>query len=162
LGSIQAAGWIAAALLYAALLQHLTLKTLLNLSILAGVLATLAFAFMSGTATAIAANFCYGAASMITAVASLGLAADYCPKRSEGFAFAALMTVTDVSGSLADNIGSFLFEHMFHNEISPLILVAAAFTAVNFLLVPLLGLKDGFEGGKATPFPDDEHISSWG
>ena len=26
----------------------------------------------------------------------------------------------------------------------------------------LLGLKDGFEGGKATPFPDDEHISSWG
>ena len=26
----------------------------------------------------------------------------------------------------------------------------------------LLGLKHGFEGGKATPFPDDEHISSWG
>lgn len=26
----------------------------------------------------------------------------------------------------------------------------------------LLGLKAGFEGGKATPFPDDEHISSWG
>ena len=26
----------------------------------------------------------------------------------------------------------------------------------------LLGLKAGFEGGKATPFPDDVHISSWG
>ena len=26
----------------------------------------------------------------------------------------------------------------------------------------LLGLNDDFEGGKATPFPDDEHISSWG
>jgi uncharacterized protein YndB with AHSA1/START domain len=26
----------------------------------------------------------------------------------------------------------------------------------------LLGLKDGFEGGKATPFPDDGTISSWG
>jgi uncharacterized protein YndB with AHSA1/START domain len=26
----------------------------------------------------------------------------------------------------------------------------------------LLGLKAGFEGGKATPFPDDLHISSWG
>jgi uncharacterized protein YndB with AHSA1/START domain len=26
----------------------------------------------------------------------------------------------------------------------------------------LLGLKAGFEGGKATPFPDDEPISSWG
>src|SRR3977135_1066315 len=45
LGSIQAGGWIAAALLYAAFLQHLTLKTLLNLSIVAGVFATLAFSF---------------------------------------------------------------------------------------------------------------------
>jgi MFS family permease len=143
LGSIQAVGWIAAALLYAAFLQHLSLKTLLNLSILFGVLATGAFVFLSGTATAIAVNFCYGAASMMTAVASLGLAANYCPKRSEGFAFAALMTVTDVSGSVADNVGSFLFEHVFNNEIYPLVLVAAAFTAVNFLLVPLLGLKDG-------------------
>jgi uncharacterized protein YndB with AHSA1/START domain len=26
----------------------------------------------------------------------------------------------------------------------------------------LLGLKDGFEGGKATPFPDDRRISTWG
>jgi len=26
----------------------------------------------------------------------------------------------------------------------------------------LLGLKDGFEGGKATPFPDEVKISSWG
>ena len=143
LGSIQAVGWIAAAFFYSAILQHLALKKLLNLSILTGVLATLAFVLLSGMATAIAANFCYGAASMITAVASLGLAADYCPKRSEGFAFAALIAVVDLSGSLADNVGSFLFEHVFHNEISPLILVAAAFTAVNFLLVPLLGLKDG-------------------
>ena len=143
LGSIQAAGWIAVALLYAAFLQHLTLKTLLNLSILFGVLATAAFVFLSGMTTAIIVNLFYGAASMMTAVASLGLAANYCPKRSEGFAFAALMTVTDVSGSLADNVGSFLFEHVFNNEIYPLVLVAAAFTAVNFLLVPLLGLKDG-------------------
>ena len=143
LGSIQAAGWIAAALLYAVFFQHLTLKTLLNVSILTGILATAAFVFLSGTATAIAANFCYGAASMITAVASLGLAANYCPKRSEGFAFAVLMSITDLSASLADNVGSFLFEHVFHNEIYPLVLVAAAFTALNFLLVPLLGLKEG-------------------
>jgi Na+/melibiose symporter-like transporter len=143
LGSIQAAGWIAAALLYSHVLQHLSLKSLLNLSILFGIVATAAFVFLSGAATAIVVNVLYGAASALTAVASLGLAANYCPKRSEGFAFAALMTVTDVSGSLADNTGSFLFEHVFHNEIAPLVLVAAAFTAINFLLVPLLGLKGG-------------------
>jgi predicted MFS family arabinose efflux permease len=145
LGSIQAAGWIAAALIYSHVLQHLSLKSLLNLSILFGIVATAAFVFLSGAATAIVVNVLYGAASALTAVASLGLAANYCPKRSEGFAFAALMTVTDVSGSLADNTGSFLFEHVFHNEIAPLVLVAAAFTAINFLLVPLLGLKGGTE-----------------
>ena len=143
LGAIQAAGWIAAALLYGTFLQHLSLKSLLYLSILTGVLAAAAFVLLSGVATAIAVNFCYGAASMITAVASLGLAANYCPKRSEGFAFAVLMSITDASASLADNVGSFLFEHVFHNEIAPLVLVAAGFTAVNFLLVPLLGLKHG-------------------
>jgi MFS family permease len=141
LGSIQAVGWIAGSLIYGAYLQRLSLKTLLNLSILVGVLATLSFIFLSGTVTAVVANICYGAASMLTAVASLGLAANYCPKRSEGFAFAALMSVTNISGSLADNVGSFLFEHVFGNELYPLILVAAAFTAVNFVLVPLLGLK---------------------
>jgi uncharacterized protein YndB with AHSA1/START domain len=26
----------------------------------------------------------------------------------------------------------------------------------------LIGLKDGFEGGKATPWPDDAPVSSWG
>jgi hypothetical protein len=107
------------------------------------VLATLLFAFLSGTGTAVVANFAYGAASMVTAVASLGLAANYCPTRSEGFTFAALMGVVNLSGSLADNVGSFLFEHVFHSELYPLILVAAGFTAVNFALVPLLGLQDG-------------------
>jgi MFS family permease len=143
LGSIQALGWIAAALVYGLFLQHLKLKTLLNLSILAGVLATLLFAFLSGTATAVVANFCYGAASMVVAVASLGLAANYCPTRSEGFTFAALMGVVNLSGPLADNVGSFLFERIFHSELYPLILVAAGFTAINFALVPLLGLKHG-------------------
>jgi MFS family permease len=143
LGSVQAVGWIAAALVYGFFLQHLRLKTLLNLSIVAGVLATLLFAFLSGTASAMVANFAYGAASMVTAVASLGLAANYCPTRSEGFTFAVLMGVVNLSGSLADNVGSFLFEHVFHSELYPLILVAAGFTAVNFAMVPLLGLKDG-------------------
>ena len=41
---------------------------------------------------------------------------------------------------------------MFNNEIYPLVLVAAAFTAVNFLLVPLLGLKDRV-ALETTPMP---------
>ncbi|HXI99778.1 MAG TPA: MFS transporter [Micropepsaceae bacterium] len=140
LNAIGAAGWITAALAYGLFLQHLTAKTLLNLAILVGTLATLTYLLMSGAATAAFAFFCYGGASMMTLVATLGLAADHCPKRVEGFAFAAMMSVTNLSGAAADNVGSYLYEHVFKNEIAPLIMVAAAFTALNFVLVPLLKL----------------------
>ena len=142
LNSIAAAGGIAAALFYAAYLRDLGTRTMLYLSIVTGVLATLSFVMMMGPITAAIAQFSYGAASMWTLVASLGLAADCCPKRSEGFAFAAMIAVTNLAGALADNVGSYLFEQVFGSEITPLIIVAAAFTAVNFVLVPLLGLEN--------------------
>jgi predicted MFS family arabinose efflux permease len=140
LSAINAAGGIAAALFYSRFLQHISAKSLLNLSILVGVLGTLTFLFLLDPATAAVAHFCYGAASMITLVATLGMAADHCPAGSEGFAFAALVSVTNIGGSLADNVGSFLYERVFHDGIYPLILVAAAFTALNFVLVPFLQL----------------------
>jgi MFS family permease len=140
LNGIGAAGQIAAALIYGFFLQHFSSRSLLNLSILVGVLATLTYLFMFDAVTAGITHFCYGGASMLTLVATLGLAADHCPKRSEGFAFAGMMAVTNFAGALADNVGSFLYEHTFRNELYPLILVAAAFTALNFVLVPLLRL----------------------
>lgn len=140
LNAISAAGWIAAALAYAKFLQHLSAKALLNLAILVGVLATLSYLLMSEPVTAAFAHFCYGGASMMTMVATLGIAADHCPKRVEGFAFAGMMAITNIATAAADNVGSFLYEHVFDGAIYPLILVAAAFTALNFVLVPLLRL----------------------
>ena len=115
-------------------------KPLLYLTIAVGVVATLAFLAMRDPLTAALAQFVYGGASMMTAVATLGLAADLCPKHSEGFVYAALLAVTNIAAAAADNAGSFLYERAFNNELSPLILVAAGFTAVNFVLVPFLRL----------------------
>jgi hypothetical protein len=70
----------------------------------------------------------------------LSLAADYCPPRSEGFAFAALMSVTNLTGAVSENLGSFLYEQFFQRQLPPLILVSAAFTALAFAFVPLLRL----------------------
>ena len=78
---------------------------------------------------------------MTAFVATLTLAADYCPQRAEGFAFAALMSITNFSAALSDNIGSLLYEHLFHRQLDPLILVSAAFTALAFAFVPLLHLQ---------------------
>ena len=79
---------------------------------------------------------------MVAFVATLSLAADYCPKRAEGFAFAALMSLLNLSSAVSNNLGSFLYEHAFHNRLSPLIVVSAASTAVILALVRLLRLGD--------------------
>ena len=75
---------------------------------------------------------------MIANIATLALAADHCPRHSEGFAFAALMSVMNVATPLHDTIGALLYEHVFGGRLAPLIVVSAAFTAVVFLLIPLL------------------------
>ena len=140
LSSVSAAGWIAGGLTYRFLLRDMTSRTLLNLSILGGTLATLAFLGMVDEVSAVAVYFLNGVAGMIANIATLTLAADHCPKRSEGFAFAALMSVINLATPLSDTIGAFLYQHLFHSQLAPLIVVSAAFTALVFALVPLLDL----------------------
>ena len=140
LGSISSAGWIVGALLYRWLLKGMTAKVMLNLSITLGIVATLAFLLLWNEPLAAAINFLSGIATMMAFVATLSLAADFCPPRSEGFAFAALMSVTNLTSALSENIGSFFYEHLFQRQLAPLILASAAFTAIAFFFVPLLRL----------------------
>ena len=83
---------------------------------------------------------------MLATVATVTLAADFCPPRAEGFAFAILMSIINLATSLADNVGSFLYTHVFEHRLWPLILISAAFTAFAFVLVPLLRLGDKKQG----------------
>ncbi len=149
LNSISAAGWVVAALLYRRLFHDLTLKKLLNLSIALGTLTTAAFALLSNETSAAIIYFCVGLAAMLAMVASLTLAADYCPPRAEGFAFAVLMSVSNLASSAADNVGSFLYTHVFDHNVRPLVLISAAVTAFAFVLVPLLRLGDKRQGEPA-------------
>jgi MFS family permease len=142
LGSINSAGWIAGALLYRRFLKGITARALLNLSIALGIVTTAAFLLLWNEALAAAINFFSGVATMVAFVATLSLAADYCPPRAEGFAFAALMSVTNFTAALSENLGSFLYEHLFQRQLDPLILLSAGFTAVAFVFVPLLRLGD--------------------
>jgi len=149
LGAINSAGWVVGAVLYKKLRGRTTSKGLLNFSILIGTATTAAFLLLAGETSAAIINFASGTAGMVAFVATLALAADYCPKRAEGFAFALLMSLLNLSSAFSNNIGAFLYEHTFHNRLSPLILVSAASTAVIFLLVPLLRLGDKRTGAPA-------------
>jgi MFS family permease len=149
LGSISSAGWVAGALLYRRFLKGITGRALLNFSILISTLTTAAFLLLLDETTAAVINFFSGVAWMIALVATLTLAADYCPQRAEGFAFAALMSITNLAAALSDNIGSFLYEHLFDRRLDPLIIVSAAFTALAFAFVPLLRLQNKRPGQPA-------------
>ena len=149
LGSIASAGWVVGALLYRRFFNGLTLKTLLNVSIAFGTVTTAAYLLLGSETSAAILNFCSGFAAMLATVATLTLAADYCPQRAEGFAFAVLMSIINLATASADNVGSLLYTHVFHNDLTPLVIVSAAFTAFAFALVPLLRLGDKRQGQPA-------------
>jgi MFS family permease len=140
LGSISSAGWIAGGLLYRFLLQRMNSKPLLYLSIVLGTVAAASFLLLTDELSAAAVNFASGVAAMIATIASLSLAAHYCPRRAEGFAFAGLMSVMNLADIFSTNAGAFLYERVFDNHLEPLIVVSAATTAFAFALVPLLRL----------------------
>jgi BT1 family len=149
LGTIGSAGWIVGALCYRRFMKGLSSRTLLNLSILFGVVTTVAFVWLKGEISAAVISFVAGSAGVISFVATLSLAADFCPERAEGFVFAALMSIVNFSSTASSNLGSYLYEHAFRSRLTPLILLSAAATALIFVFVPMLRLGKKEAGAPA-------------
>jgi len=149
LTSIASAGWVIGALLYRRIFGGLTLKRLLNVSIAFGTATTLAYLLLFNESSAAVLNLLSGFSAMLATVATLTLAADYSPQRAEGFSFAVLMSIINLATTFADNVGSFLYTHVFGGNLTPLVIVSAAFTAFAFVLVPLLRLGDKRQGEPA-------------
>jgi len=141
LGSIASAGWIAGAVLHRLLLRRMSSRALLTLSVLLGTASAASFLLLTDETSAALVNFANGLAMMIATIASLTLAAQACPSRAEGFAFAGLMSISNLADICSINVGAFLYEHVFDNRLGPLIVVSAATTAIALVLVPWLGLE---------------------
>jgi MFS family permease len=150
LGSVTSAGWIAGAVLYPRLFETMSSRRLLNVSIALGTATAAAYLLLTNETSAVILSFCSGFSAMLATVATVTLAADYCPPRTEGFSFAVMMSLINLATASGDVIGSYLFDHLFHHQLTPLILVSAAFTAFAFVLVPLLRLGDKPQGLPAT------------
>ncbi len=150
LGSVTSAGWIAGAVLYPRLFETMSSRRLLNVSIALGTATAAAYLLLTNETSAVILSFCSGFSAMLATVATVTLAADYCPPRTEGFSFAVMMSLINLATASGDIIGSYLFDHLFHHQLTPLILVSAAFTAFAFVLVPLLRLGDKPQGLPAT------------
>jgi hypothetical protein len=74
---------------------------------------------------------------MIAMIATMALAADSCPEGAEGFAFAAMMSIVNLTNPLSDTLGSVLYENVFDRQLPPLIIVSAAATGLVYFLIPL-------------------------
>jgi MFS family permease len=140
LGAISSAGWIVGGLWHRWFLGTMSTKNQLYLSIVLGTLSAASFLLLTNEITAAIVNFANGVALMIATISTLTLAAEYCPSRAEGFAFAGLMSIMNLADVFASNVGAFLYDRIFHGQLAPLIIVSAATTAVTFVLVPLLRL----------------------
>jgi MFS family permease len=170
LGAIAGVGAIIGSFLFMWLQKRMTMKSMLNLSILLGIIGQASFLLMSMPALklgslsfdlaghaapiAIVLNLVNGIFGMIALVASLTLAADYCPDGSEGFSYALLMSLNNLAMQLSANIGAYMYVHWFNHVLTPLILVSAAVTGLCFVLVPVLRLGNRRPGEKA-PNHDD-------
>jgi MFS family permease len=154
LGSVASGGWIIGALTYQFFFSRLGLRHLLNLSIFLGTMSSTSYLLLSGEVSAAVLYFCSGFAAMVSLVATLTLAAERCPSRSEGFAFAILLSIINFATTVADLVGSFIYDHVFTRNLAPLILVSATCTAFAFVLVPLLHL--GETRGASTCWPSQQ------
>jgi len=138
LSAVGAGGWILGGLLFRWRLKRLTRPALLRLSIVGGVISTLSCLALSSPATAILIWLLTGITSMIAMIATMSLAADACPEGAEGFAFAAMMSIVNLTAPLSDTLGSVLYQDVFNQKLGPLIVVSAAATALVLFLIPLM------------------------
>src|SRR5262249_1771272 len=108
--------------------KKLSLIAMLYLSIALGVVAQGSFLLLSSKFSAVALSLGFGITTMISLVAALALAADLCPNGAEGFAYAILASLSNLSYQLSDKVGSLLYERVFDHSLNPLIIITAGFT----------------------------------
>ena len=136
LASIGAIGATLGSLAYRSLADRFSLQQTLVVSILLSVLMALGYLLLHDGLTAAILSFCSGIVSMLTLLILFSLAASICPPRAAGFAFAALMSIYSATAQLAAVLGGYLYEWVFHQELTPLIYLAALCTLTALAWVP--------------------------
>ena len=139
LDSLSYASGIVGTALYFAFSKSFPLKRLIHLAIAAGVIATLAYLGYRSQVSAVVLSLIFGAVAMFIQLTFLDLAARACPKQAEATFFAFLMSVYNGAVQLSQITGGWLYDQV---GFTRLIFISASFTALCWLLVPLLKLEE--------------------
>jgi MFS family permease len=137
-----AIGWtVASALFLAFMTGRFSTRTTIAIGLLTLAAGTVPYYFIQGKASALVASFTFAFGYMIASLATLSLAAEACPKRAEGFVFASLMSISNLSMNYSDKLGSRLYEGYLRHNIYPLITLSIGITLGALLILPFLPTK---------------------
>ena len=120
---------------YFAFSKSFPFKRLIHFAISAGVIATLAYLAYRDQLSAVVLSLLFGAVAMVIQLTFLDLAARACPKQAEATFFAFLMSIYNGAVQLSQITGGWLYDRV---GFTRLIFISAGFTALCWLLVPLL------------------------
>jgi MFS family permease len=141
--SVLAIASIVASLTYGLYCRRLNVKMLVHLSIVTGILATLAYWKLDGETSAMVITAIVGFTYMTGSMVQLDLAARSCPPESAATVFALLMALSNLAMALSTWIGGALYESM-KSSLGPvtafdcLVGIGALFTAGCWLFLPVL------------------------
>lgn len=146
--SVLAGAAVLASLTYGFYCRRVPFRWLIHLSIVMGILATLAYIFLEDQRTAFVIALVSGFTYMTGTLIQLDLAARICPPQVAGTVFALLMSLSNLGTMSSDAVGSRLFDDLsawlgHHRAYDILVCLGAAFTAGCWLLMPWLKGLDG-------------------
>ena len=150
---------VGSALFLGVMARRFSTRTLIGIGLLSAAAGMVPFFFITSKGAAWAAYLTYGCGYMLGTLASLSLAAEACPRRAEGFVFAAMMSLSNLSANYADKLGSRLYEGYFARDVHPLIGWSIAFTLAGLVLVPFLPRRpvDVERAGRGSELPPPAH-----
>ena len=141
--SISAVASILACVAYSYYCRRVPMRWLLHASIARGIVGTASYWGLVGPASACIVSLVFGFSYMTAVLVQLDLAAQVCPTESAGTVFALIMSLSNLSSSLATMLGGRLYEHwdgLWGPAMSFNLLVALGVTttAMCWLIVPQL------------------------
>ncbi len=142
IGQLHAIGAAAAALgayLYRKYLaEPMRMRFLVMLSILLSAATAFSYLLLSGQTSAQLLHVLSGVVSMIALLTFFSLAASVCRAESAAFTFALLMAIYSIAGQVSAIASAHLYQEVFRQDITLLVLTAGSFTLLAFLWIPIL------------------------
>jgi len=144
IGQLHAVGAAAAAVGAVAYRKYLVkavpLRFLLVLSIASSAATAFSYVLLNSPTSAQLLHILSGVVSMIALLTFFGLAASVCRPEAAAFTFALLMAIYSIAGQISAVVSAHLYQEVFEQNITPLILTAGSSTLLALLWIPILPL----------------------